>query len=159
MARIQTIALGSSLALALVFLAGAPAAAGEGDCITANIDLPIRFPDGSVEAPGQLTLCDWRTFSPVVNIHRSYVNGRPVNMLLGRRRASEGGGRVPSEMFFTRAGDELELYVRGSTLRSYHNSTLINSTTDATYAGGRIGFAVTTAPIDFTQWTVTDRPA
>ena len=70
----------------LLLLAPAPVSAG--DCVSAQIESPMRFPDGHVQPAGRLTLCDWRELSPVMDVHRTYVNGRPVSMLLGRRQAT-----------------------------------------------------------------------
>ena len=91
------------------------------DCVSAEIASPILFPDGDVRPSGRLTLCDWKSFSPVMDVHRTYVDGRPVNMLLGKKTRNEGGGDSPSEILFT-ADDQGRLdlvgYVRSAGGRS-----------------------------------------
>ena len=69
----------------------APAPVQAADCVSAEIESPMRFPDGRVHPSGRLTLCDWKELSPVVDVHRTYVNGQPVSMLLGRKSSNEGG--------------------------------------------------------------------
>ena len=99
----------------------APAPVQASDCVSAEIESPMRFPDGRVHPSGRLTLCDWKEFSPVVDVHRTYVNGQPVSMLLGRKSSNEGGGGIPSEILFTFDDEgrlELVGYVRSARGRS-----------------------------------------
>ncbi|NIL99372.1 MAG: hypothetical protein GTN89_00045, partial [Acidobacteria bacterium] len=56
------------------------------------------------------TLCDWKAYTPVQQIHRSYVNGRPVQMLMGKHAITERSPEAPDEVFFRSRGDgRLEL--------------------------------------------------
>lgn len=95
--RLGRLAVGAVGALLLLMV---PAPAYSGDCVSAQIESPMRFPDGHVQPAGRLTLCDWRELSPVMDVHRTYVNGRPVSMLLGRKTSNEGEGGIPSEVLF-----------------------------------------------------------
>lgn len=75
------------------------AATGSG-CVSVEVDTPIRLPDGTLHPSGRLTLCDSRKLSPVSTLHKTYVNGQPVGMLVGHRRSSEGGERISPAVFF-----------------------------------------------------------
>ena len=95
----------------------APAQARAADCVSAEIESPIRFPDGRLQPSGRLTLCDWKEITPVTDVHRTYVDGQPVSMLLGRKSSNEGGGGIPSEILFNFDQEgrlELVGYVRSS---------------------------------------------
>ena len=81
---------------------GGVALAESAPCLTVNMQQPIVFPDGSEQAAGQLTLCDWKTYTPVAQLHRSYVNGQPIQMLLGRRTRNERLTSDPDEVYFRR---------------------------------------------------------
>jgi len=99
----------------------APGPAGAADCVSADIEAPVRFPDGALHPSGRLTLCDWKEISPVMDLHRTYMDGRPVNMLLARKSGNEGGGTIPTEILFDFDGEgrlELVGYVRSSQGRS-----------------------------------------
>ena len=90
----------------------------QGPCLTVNLDRPVVFPDGSEHAAGQLTLCDWKAYTPVTQIHRSYMDGRPIQMLLGKRTHAERGPMEPDEMVFRSNGDgRLELIGYSRTLQ------------------------------------------
>ena len=79
-------------------------------CLSVNLGRPVVFPDGSEQMPGQLTLCDWKAFTPVTQIHRSYMDGRPIQMLMGKRTHTERNPMGPDEVFFRSNGDgRLEL--------------------------------------------------
>jgi hypothetical protein len=96
----------------------AVSAAAETPCLSVNLARPVVFPDGTERAAGQLTLCDWKTYTPVAQIHRSYVDGRPVQMLLGTRTTNERSASEPAEMFFRSDGyGRLELMGYTRTLR------------------------------------------
>ena len=74
-------------------------------CLSVNLGRPVVFPDGNVQMPGQLTLCDWKAFTPVTQIHRSYMDGRPIQMLMGHRTTTESGPSEPDGVFFHSNGD------------------------------------------------------
>jgi len=69
-------------------------------CLTVDLGRPVVFPDGSEHVAGQLTLCDWKAFTPVAQIHRSYMDGRPIQMLMGKRTTTERSLMEPDEVFF-----------------------------------------------------------
>ena len=75
-------------------------ASAQAPCLTVNLAQPVVFPDGSEHAAGQLTLCDWKAYTPVAQIHRSYMDGRPIQLLMGRRSTSERSVTEPNEVFF-----------------------------------------------------------
>ena len=68
-------------------------------CVSANINAPFWLPDGALHAPGRLTLCSVREFSPVSNLHRLDVDGRTVGVFLSRKRLAEGSGIIPEIVF------------------------------------------------------------
>jgi hypothetical protein len=100
-----------------VFIAGvilsaivAAQAFAQGPCLSVNLGRPVVFPDGSEHLAGQLTLCDWKAYTPVTQIHRSYMDGRPIQMLMGTRSTTERSVAEPDEVFFRSNGDgRLEL--------------------------------------------------
>ena len=86
------------------------AMAGE-RCINVEVDRTLRLPDGSVHPAGVLRLCDTVHLSPVARVHRTYLNGRPLTMLLSRMARSEAGEDTPPTVFFrSTPEDQLELY-------------------------------------------------
>jgi hypothetical protein len=89
----------------------APAAFGASDnaCVSANIGTPFWLPDGALHAPGKLTLCSVREFSPVSNLHRLDVDGRTVGVFLSRKRQAEGTGLSPEIVFSKDAAGNLRL--------------------------------------------------
>lgn len=72
----------------------------QSSCLTVTLHQPVVFPDGSEHAAGRLTLCDWKAFTPVAQIHRSYMDGRPIQLLMGRRSTSERSVTEPDQVFF-----------------------------------------------------------
>jgi hypothetical protein len=86
-------------------------AASSGRCASVDVEAEIQLPDGSVYPPGKLTLCDSRAYSPVSSLHRTFVDGMPVGMLMSRRKTSEGDGdSVPEVMFLRDAHGRLQLF-------------------------------------------------
>ncbi len=75
-------------------------ASAQSSCLTVNLDQPVVFPDGSEHAAGQLTLCDWKAYTPVAQIHRSYMDGRPIQLLMGKRSTGERSVTEPDQVFF-----------------------------------------------------------
>ncbi len=90
----------------------------QGPCLSVNLGRPVVFPDGSEYVAGRLTLCDWKAYTPVTQIHRSYMDGRPIQMLMGRRSTTERSASEPDEVFFRSNGDgRLELLGYSRTIR------------------------------------------
>jgi hypothetical protein len=108
-----------------VFIAGvilsaivAAQAFAQGPCLSVNLGRPVVFPDGSEHLAGQLTLCDWKAYTPVTQIHRSYMDGRPIQMLMGTRSTTERSAEEPDEVIFRSNGDgRLELLGYSRTIR------------------------------------------
>jgi hypothetical protein len=92
-------------------VSAAPAAFGasSGGCVSAQIGAPFWLPDGALHAPGTLTLCSVREFSPVSNLHRLAVDGRTVGVFLSRKRLAEGSGGVPEIVFSKDGAGNLKL--------------------------------------------------
>ena len=97
--------------LGLLPAAGVAEAGGRGPCASAMIDEPFQAPDGSLHAPGKLTICASRQYSPVSFLHSTYVDGMPVAMLVSRRGTSEAAPEAgrPFMMFHRDAGGLLHL--------------------------------------------------
>ena len=87
-------------------------AGDRGKCTSAVIEEQVQLPDGSLHPPGTLmTLCDSRSYSPVSSIHKTYMDGMPVGMMLSRRGTSEGGAeRQPFVMLVRDGSGLLHLY-------------------------------------------------
>lgn len=82
-----------------------------GGCFSAAIDAPIVLPGGTEVDSGVLTLCVTRDLSPVAALHKIYVDGNPVAMLLSRRGYSEGAEDGRAFMMFNRdSRGNLQLY-------------------------------------------------
>lgn len=98
------------LAGALMLAATVTVAEGRG-CYTAEVPGAIVLPDGSEHASGALRICTDRAISPTSNLHRTFVDGRPVGMFLSAPRTIEEGVEAGTAQFiFERgAGDELNL--------------------------------------------------
>jgi len=87
-------------------------------CLSVDISRPVIFPDGTEHHGGRLDLCDWKAFTPVAQLHRSYVNGQPIQMLLGSRTSNERPEDAPDEVFFrSDASGRLELIGYARTFR------------------------------------------
>jgi hypothetical protein len=85
-------------------------AASSGLCVTVDVDLPVVLPDASIVPPGRLMLCDSLEYSPVATLHKTYLDGRPVGILLSRKRAGEGDmGSEPRVLFRGDGKGQLEL--------------------------------------------------
>ena len=99
--------IGIMLAVAtLVVVMGLPAlAAPTGDCVSVRIDAPFRLPDGTVRPAGQLTLCDTREYSPVIELHSVLVNGASVGMFQSRRHSNEIGPIEAPQVLFERESE------------------------------------------------------
>ena len=110
------------LAAVLLSMIVAGHASAQSSCLTVNLARPVVFPDGSEQPAGRLTLSDWKAFTPVAQIHRSYMDGRPIQLLMGRRSTSERGITEPDEVFFRPDPDgRLELI---GYARTYHGRSM-----------------------------------
>lgn len=98
------------LAATLMLAATVTAAEGRG-CYTAEVPGTMVLPDGSEHASGALRICTDRAISPASNLHRTFVDGRPVGMFLSAPRAIEESIEAGTARFiFERGvGDELNL--------------------------------------------------
>jgi len=96
--------------LATVPAAGA-AVAGGGPCFSVSVDQAMVLPGGAEYAPGTLTICVTRALSPVAALHKTYVDGKPVAMLMSRTGVGEGAGDGRPFVMFQRDGlGRLHLY-------------------------------------------------
>lgn len=97
--------------VALVLLSAGFTSALADSCFSAEVDSPILLPGGAEMDSGKLTLCVTRELSPVSALHKTYVDGNPVAMLVSHRGYSEGtdDGR-PFMMFNRDARGRLHLY-------------------------------------------------
>ena len=75
-------------------------ASAQAPCLTVNVPRTVVFPNGMEHPGGQLSLCDWKEFTPVERLHQSYVNGRPIQMLMGTRSTNERDRMDSDEVFF-----------------------------------------------------------
>lgn len=97
--------LGGLVAFAVMsVLASLPAGAtpSVGGCVTVQLDSPFRLPDGVVHAPGALTLCDTKSYSPVAEFHVVLVNGSTVGVFKSQRRSTELGRLDAPQVVFER---------------------------------------------------------
>ena len=103
------------IALLALVIAGSNAAspvhaASSGLCVTVDVDQPVILPDVGIVPAGRLMLCDSVEYSPVATLHKTYLDGRPVGILLSRKRAGEGGvGTEPRVLFRSDGKGNLEL--------------------------------------------------
>lgn len=97
------------MAAAAVLAVPAALGASNDACVSANINAPFWLPDGALHAPGRLTLCSVREFSPVANLHRLDVDGKTVGVFLSRKRVAEGPGVSPEIVFSRDAIGNLKL--------------------------------------------------
>jgi hypothetical protein len=80
-----------------------------GDCVTANVPEDFTLPDGSFHAAGRLTLCTVQAFTPVVGLHRLWVDGEGANFVMSRIARAEVRGDSPPVLLFQRvSGSPLE---------------------------------------------------
>jgi len=91
------------LMVTTVLAVPAASAASTDACVSAKIGTAFWLPDGALHAPGTLTLCSVREFSPVSNLHRLEVDGRTVGVFLSKKRIAEGTGGSP-EIVFSKDG-------------------------------------------------------
>ena len=91
--------------VAVLLLSQGAAFAAKDICITVEVPDPIRLPDGSEHPAGLLTLCLHRDWSPVLSLHKTYINRAPIGMFLSRRGVSEGPAEAESYVMFSREPD------------------------------------------------------
>jgi hypothetical protein len=111
-----------ALVMALAACASASWAQDSGACVTAKVPESFTLPDGTVHAAGRLTLCAVQAFTPVVGLHRVWVDGEGANFVMSRVARAEAKGDSPPVLLFRRvAGSPLELvgYVLPSERQSW----------------------------------------
>ena len=99
----------AALVAASLFTTGSAVAGSSSGCIHVDVSLPVHLPDGNTYPAGVLTLCDTAALSPVATLHKTYVNGRPIGILVSRRRANETRGDAPPVVVFQSDGGTLDL--------------------------------------------------
>ncbi len=108
--RGRTLAMAfAALAAASLFTAGSATADPGSGCIHVDVALPVQLPDGNTYPAGVLTLCDSAALSPVATLHKTYVNGQPVGILVSRRRANESMDTGGPVVMFQHTAGVLEL--------------------------------------------------
>jgi hypothetical protein len=96
--------------LAFGLLVCASAAWGQDACVTAAVPSAFTLPDKSVHAAGRLTVCTIRALTPVVGLHRAWVEGDGASLVMSRiGPAEEKADSLPVIMFRRVAGSPLEL--------------------------------------------------
>jgi len=101
---------GVILAIGLAFCVSTSWAQGRGICVTANVPEAFTLPDGAVHAAGRLVLCSFKTFSPVVGLHRVWTDGEGASLVRIRRtRTAETAETRPVLLFQRASGDLLDL--------------------------------------------------
>src|SRR5262245_18862149 len=101
--------LGVLVALALAACASASWAQNPKDCVTSIVPESFTLPDGSVHAPGRLTLCTVQDFTPVVGLHRAWTDGEGASFLMSRVSHAEANADSRPLLLFQRvAGSRLE---------------------------------------------------
>jgi len=97
----------------LVFLASVSAASADVDgCITAEVPERFVLPDGDEYAPGKLTLCRNRQFSPARALLVGYVDRAAVGMLYAAPEANEPPADSDPFLVFVR-DEEGKLHLHG----------------------------------------------
>jgi hypothetical protein len=99
----------AALAAASLFTTGSAVAGSGSGCIHVDVSLPVHLPDGNTYPAGVLTLCDTAALSPVATLHKTYVNGRPIGILVSRRRANEAPSDDRPSVLFQSDGSTLDL--------------------------------------------------
>jgi hypothetical protein len=109
------------LAFGLAAIASTSWAQDSGACVTAKVPEAFTLPDGSLHAAGRLTLCTVRDFTPVVGLHRLWVDGDGANFVLSRiARAEAKADSAPVLLFQRVPGSPLEFV--GYVFPSYRQS-------------------------------------
>ena len=96
-------ALGVMLAIGLVFFTSTAWAQRHGICVSANVPEAFTLPDGTVHSAGRLVLCSFKTFSPVVGLHRVWTDGEGASLVRIRRTPSAETAESRPVVFFQRA--------------------------------------------------------
>jgi hypothetical protein len=102
--------VGVILAIGVAFCVSTCWAQGHGICVTANVPEAFTLPDGTVHAAGRLVLCSFKTFSPVVGLHRVWTDGEGASLVRIRRtRSAETAESRPVLLFQRASGALLDL--------------------------------------------------
>ena len=89
--------------MGLVMLASAVGTlAAEGGCTTTVLGERIQLPNGAEYEASTLTICVTARYTPVSSLHKTYVDGMPVGMLISRRGVSPGEQLARPFMMFYR---------------------------------------------------------
>jgi hypothetical protein len=105
----------SRIALSALIAAGFSAvplvhAGSSGVCVTVDVDRPVVLPEIGTVPAGRLMLCDSVEYSPVATLHKTYLDGKPVGILLSRKRTGEGKPVAEPRVLFRADGTgKLEL--------------------------------------------------
>jgi len=77
--------------LAVGLFAGATVAWAQdrGICVRADVPEAFTLPDGSVHAAGRIALCNHRAFTPMIALHRVWVDGDGATLVMSRRTAAD----------------------------------------------------------------------
>ncbi len=87
-------------ALVMSLLIAGSAVAGDGACFSAVIEAPILIPGVGEKPAGELKLCVTRQLSPISALHKTYVDGDPVAMLMSRQsQEALAAGDAPFILF------------------------------------------------------------
>lgn len=101
--------LGVMLVLGLAACASVSWAQDRGACVTANVPEPFVLPDGTLHAPGRITVCTQQVLNPVTGLHRMQVGDGACVMAMSRRSHAEARGDTRPVLLFRRTeGDPLE---------------------------------------------------
>jgi len=102
--------LGVMLAIGLAFFVSTSWAQGHGICVTAHVPEAFTLPDGTVHSAGRLVVCSFKTFSPVVGLHRVWTDGEGASLVRIRRtRSAETAESRPVVLFQRAPGTLLDL--------------------------------------------------
>jgi hypothetical protein len=109
-ARSIHVSLGAMLALGLAAGASIAWAQDRGVCVIANVPEAFTLPDGGLHPAGRLTLCTDQAFTPVIGLHRLWVDGEGTTLAMSRRaRAEENADGQAVLLFHRRPGSPLDL--------------------------------------------------
>jgi len=87
--------------MGLVILASA-AGALAGGCTTTELSGRVQLPDGSEYEANTLTICVTAQYTPVSTLHKTYVDGMAIGMMISKRGVSEVGDEGQPFMMFHR---------------------------------------------------------
>lgn len=99
--------LGVVMAVGLAACATASWAQSGGPCVTSNVPEAFTLPDGSFHPAGRLTLCTLQEFTPVVGLHRVWVDGDGASFVMSRMTRAEVAPDSPPVLVFRRVDGSL----------------------------------------------------